>query len=385
MGTMKAVAVFPGRRELRVIEHPEPAAPAAGEVELEVVEVGVCGTDREIAAFAYGTPPPGADHLVIGHECLGRVRRTGPGVAGLAEGQLAVPRVRYPCPHPGCGPCRAGRPDFCRTGDYTERGIRGRHGFMTERVVVDADKVAPVPEEIAAVAALTEPLTIAEKALIEVTAVQKRLPVPFRHRGLDAAAEPQPRHRALVLGAGPVGLLGAMALRVRDFETWVLSREPADSPRARIAGVLGAHYLVAGEVDLTARGEGIGPFDLIYEATGASQAAFAATAALGPNGIFVLTGVPGLRGPVEIDADAVMRRLVLENQVLLGTVNAGPDAFAAAVSDLGRFLDRWPQAVPALISGRHAPERAPALLASRSGGIKELVRFAAPGRPVGAA
>ena len=122
---MKALAVLPSTREVRLINTPEPAIAGPTEVKLRILEAGVCGTDREITSFQYGTPPVNSPHLVIGHEALGEVVCVGSGVTGLAPGDLAVLMVRRPCPHDGCAPCSRGRPDFCITGDFTERGIRG--------------------------------------------------------------------------------------------------------------------------------------------------------------------------------------------------------------------------------------------------------------------
>src|SRR5438128_10123893 len=200
---MKAIAVFPSRREVKLIEQEPPTPRAPTDVKLRMLEVGICGTDREIAAFQYGTPPAGSDHLVIGHESLGEVVEVGPAVSRVKPGDLVVPMVRRPCPHADCVACRAGRQDFCFTGDFSERGIKGLHGFMTETVVDDERWMHLVPPTLRDVAVLVEPLTIAEKALIQVSQVQQRLPWAC---GAAPATGRRFRHRAVVLGAGPVGL-----------------------------------------------------------------------------------------------------------------------------------------------------------------------------------
>src|SRR5437763_12003345 len=135
---MKAVAVFPKSRELTLIDQEEPRLTRATQVKLRMLEVGICGTDKEIYGFAYGTPPEGSDYLILGHESLGEAVQVGAGVDGITVGDLVVAMVRRPCPHPECRACRSGHPDFCSTGDFTERGIKGQHGFMTEYVVDDA-------------------------------------------------------------------------------------------------------------------------------------------------------------------------------------------------------------------------------------------------------
>lgn len=371
---MKAIAVRPQGQEVRLIEHEAPTLTGATQVKLRMLDVGVCGTDREICGFQYGTPPSGSAHLVIGHESLGEVIEIGPGVARLQPGDLVVTTVRRPCQHADCAACRNGRQDFCYTGDFHERGIGGLHGFMTELVVDEEQYMHPVPRALRAVAVLVEPLTIAEKALIQVGQIQDRL--PWFNPAMPGCAGHM-RRRAVALGAGPVGLLGAMALINAGFDTWVYSRERAPNPKADVVTQIGAHYVSAEEQSIEQLAASVGNIDLIYEATGASAIAFEMMKALGVNGIFIFTGVPGRKAPITVDTDALMRNLVLKNQIVFGTVNAGNDAFQASIRDLTRFYERWPDAVRALITGRHPVERYRDLLLGPAQGIKNVVQFAA--------
>ena len=370
---MKAIAVVPGTREVTLIEQEAPPLAAPTDVKLRMLDVGVCGTDREICAFQYGTPPEGTEHLVIGHESLGEVVEVGPAVTRLRPGDLVVPMVRRPCPHAHCAACRAGRQDFCFTGDFSERGIKNLHGFMTELVVDDERWMHAVPRALRDVAVLVEPLTIAEKALIQVDQVQQRLPwaCDFEPgRGRTAC------HRAVVIGAGPVGLLGAMALVARGFDTSVYSREQAPNPKADLVASIGARYFSAQDTTLEQLAEEVGNIDLVYEATGASAVAFQMMKVLGTNGIFVFTGVPGRKAAIEVDTDVIMRNLVLKNQVVFGTVNAGVEAFQAAIRDVALFQQRWPSAVRALITGRYPVEAHRDLLVGPAQGIKNVLTFA---------
>jgi threonine dehydrogenase-like Zn-dependent dehydrogenase len=337
-----------------------------------MLEAGICGTDKEICSFQYGTAPQGSDHLILGHESLGEVVEVGSEVSGFKVGDLVVPSVRRPCPHASCLACQEGRQDFCYTGDFLERGIKGAHGFMAEHVVEEAQYLNPVPATLREVAALVEPLTIAEKALTQVLMVQQRLPW-----GAPGATPRRPgaRHRAVVLGAGPVGLLGAMVLTAAGFETFVYSRETRPSPKAELAESFGARYLSSQNVPVAALAEQVGSIDVVYEAVGASQLAFEVMRVLGPNGVFVFTGVPGRKAPVPVDTDALMRSIVLKNQVALGTVNAGKESFDAAIRDLGVFMKRWPEAVRALITRRAAMEEYSELLMGKSSGIKNILRL----------
>jgi threonine dehydrogenase-like Zn-dependent dehydrogenase len=369
---MKAIAVMPQIKEVAIISQPEPKIVSLTDVKLRMLEAGVCGTDREICAFEYGTPPAGSEQLVIGHESLGEVIETGPKVTRVKAGDLVVPMVRRPCPHDYCIACRAGRQDFCFTGDFQERGIKERHGFMAQFVVDDEKYMNVVPKDMRDVAVLVEPLTIAEKGLSQVWQVQQRLPWGCPVAPGKAAAH---CHRAVVLGAGPVGLLGAMALVNQDFDTYVYSREPAPNPKSQLLESIGAHYVSSENIAPEMLPEQIGNIDLVYEATGASSLAFEMIKYLGTNGIFIFTGVPGRKGPIEVDTDLMMRNLVLKNQVVFGTVNAGRDSFENSISDLGTFAQRWPAAVQSLITGRFPMESYADLLLGRSGGIKNVIRL----------
>jgi threonine dehydrogenase-like Zn-dependent dehydrogenase len=367
---MKAIAVQPSRREVDLIEHAAPRLSTPTQVRLRMLDVGVCGTDREICAFQYGTPPEGAGSLIIGHESLGRVVEVGPAVSRVRVGDLVVPTVRRGCPHDRCRACREGRPDFCFTGDFTERGIKGAHGFMTQEVVDDEQFMNVVPEGLREVAVLVEPLTIARKALAQLWHVQRRLPWSCPPDHGDA---PGHCRSAVVLGAGPVGLLGAMALAHAGFRTYVYSRTPAPNDKASLVESIGATYVSSEQVPPAGLASLMGTVDVVYEAVGASQVAFEVMEVLGPNGAFIFTGVPGRRAPIPIDTDLLMRNLVLKNQVVYGTVNAGRRTYEEAIRDLEAFTTRWPAAVRSLITGRHPITAYRELLTGRARGIKNVI------------
>jgi threonine dehydrogenase-like Zn-dependent dehydrogenase len=293
-------------------------------------------------------------------------------VTRVKAGDLVVPMVRRPCPHEHCAACRASRQDFCFTGDFTERGIKQHHGFMAQFIVDDEQFMNPVPRELRDVAVLVEPLTIAEKGLAQVWDIQQRLPwgcaiVPGRAQAHC--------HKAVVLGAGPVGLLGAMALVNADFDTWVYAREPHPNLKSAVLESIGAKYLSAETHSLENLAEMVGNVDLVYEATGASRLAFDMMKHLGTNGIFIFTGVPGRKRPVEVDTDLMMRNLVLKNQVVFGTVNAGRNAFEASIRDIGVFSKRWPEAMKSMITGRFPMEDHRELLLGKSVGIKNVIQL----------
>lgn len=259
---MKAVAVTPSKKEVGIVDHPDPEIEAIDQVRIRTLDVGICGTDREICTFVYGDPPPGALHLVLGHEAMGEVVEVGAGIKNLKVGDLVVPSVRRPCGDPSCVPCSERLQDFCSTANYVERGIKQCHGFMTEAFVERERYLTYVPPALRNVAVLMEPLTIAEKGLTQAFAVQSRLPW-VRHyengkptgKGLNA----------VVLGAGPIGILGAMKLRAAGFHTYVYSRSEAPNPKADIVESIGAKYISSLETTVEELKEEVGSIDLVYE------------------------------------------------------------------------------------------------------------------------
>lgn len=369
---MKALAVFPKERAVRIIGIPEPEIEKPDQVKLRVLQVGVCGTDREVASFEYGTPPQGSDHLIIGHESFMEVAETGRNVTKVKPGDLVVATVRRPCPVPSCFACRHFHQDFCFTGKFKERGIKEAHGFMTEYALDEEKYLNVLPADLRETGVLTEPLTIAQKALSQLLLIQKRLPWGCPSGGYEKESY---CHRAAVLGAGPVGLLGAMALRLRGFDAWVYSREPADSVRAAICRDIGAHYVSAADKTLQVFAEMAGNIDAVYEATGAAKVCFEALQYLGTNGVFILTGVPGRDTRIEVHASEILRNAVLKNQVVLGTVNAGREDYEAAAQDILRFEQKWPGVCRRLISKRVKIEECREALFSPGQEIKTAVTF----------
>ena len=372
---MRAVAVHFAAKTVRLTDLPEPTIAQPFQVKLQAIEVGICGTDREIARFRAGRPPHGSDQLIIGHECLAQVVEVGSEAAGLKRGDLVVPTIRRPCPHPRCMACRSARPDFCLTGDYTERGIWEAHGFMSEFSVVNARYVSPVPASLLDVAVLVEPLTIAEAAIAQVARLQQRLPFGARH-GRKATNEeglgPERNHHALVLGAGANGLLGAMALVADGYQTFVYAREPAGGLKSKVVEGIGATYLPASEYQLENLPRLIGNIDVIFETWGASR--LDAMTALGANGIFVFTSVPGGKAPVVGHSYEILRGMVQRNQVAIGVLAADRAAFRAAVRDLVFFKASWPSALQSIITGRVPPEHAERRLLEPASGIKHVIR-----------
>jgi glucose 1-dehydrogenase len=323
---MLALTLEPGRAgtaELRKVPEPEPAA---GGVLCETIAVGVDGTDAEIVGGLYGEAPPGRDRLILGHESLGRVLEAPDGGA-FARGDHVVAFVRRPDPDP-CEACAAGEWDMCRNGRYTEHGIKGLDGFLAERFRIEPERAIRVEGALGRLAVLTEPASVAAKALEQAERIAAR-----------AAWTPR---RALVTGAGPLGLLGAMLAAQRGLEVHVLD-VVEEGPKPDRVRELGATYH-AGSIDHVA-----GAFDLVLECTGVGPLVFHAMQHLAPDGVMAVTGISPSARQTEVAVDALNKRLVLNNNAVVGCVNANRRHYEAAsralsAADRGwleRLVTRW--------------------------------------------
>src|SRR5919199_3684009 len=287
---MKAIAVHPGKaHSIHLREVPEPRlddVPDGRGVLVEVLRVGVDGTDKEIDEAQYGAAPPGDDYLVIGHENFGRVLEVGPNVPDtIRPGGYVVASVRRP---DSSLYGKIGLQDFTTEDVYYERGINLLHGYLTEYYVEDADFVFPLPRSLREVGVLLEPTTVAEKGINHAYEIQRRLKIW------------EPR-RACILGSGTIGLLMALAARLRGLELTVLSLPQKPYRNADLVEQLSGLYVSSEETTLAQVSEARGPFDLIVDATGFSPIVWEAAEALGKNGVLVLASITGGDRKVEID------------------------------------------------------------------------------------
>jgi threonine dehydrogenase-like Zn-dependent dehydrogenase len=319
---MKAVALIPRRPDsLYLAELPMPRIEEVSGgrgVLVKVLRVGLDGTDREIQAGEYGAPPPGFDFLVPGHEGFGVVEQVGPEVTELAPGDYVVASVR----RPGSSPYDAiGMQDMSTDDDYHEHGINLLHGYLTEYYVDTPEFLVGIPAGLREVGVLTEPFTVVEKGISQAYEIQRRLRI-WRPRV------------AAVLGAGTIGLLATLLLRLRGLEVVTLALPEGPYLNSDLLEAIGARYVSTRKTSLPDAAEDYGPFDLIFEATGYSPLVFEAMQVLGKNGILVLASVTGGNRQVEIPSDAINLGFVLGNKVAVGTVNAAREHYEAAVRDL---------------------------------------------------
>jgi len=309
-----------------------PGEAAGPGVRVRTLEVGVCGTDREISEGAFGVPPEGERDLVLGHEFLGRVMEDG---GGFSAGDLVTATVRRGCGH--CEPCAAGGPDECDTGRYTERGITSLHGFAREVVVEDPAQLIAVPDAIGRLGVLAEPASICVRGIRHAMAIG--------HRQVWS-----PR-RALVLGTGAIGMLGTYLLRMDGLEVWTASRS-AGGQKARLVEACGARHVATRETALAALGEDVGGFDVVLEAAGDAQLMLDALALLRRNGVACLLGIDGRPREIAIDGRVLGVDAILGNRAVFGSVNANRVDWTAAVAHLDRARERWPEALEAFVGLR---------------------------------
>jgi len=327
---MKAVCITPKVPHTACLsELPIPpinAVPGGRGVLVQVLEVGVDGTDRELYEGEYGAAPEGYDFLIIGHESFGKVVETGPNVVGLAPGDYVVATVRRP------GDSiydQIGTYDMTTDDVYYERGINLLHGFLAEYYVEDPKYLVKVPTGLKHVGVLLEPMSVIEKGIEQAYEIQRRLKVW------------QPR-RAAVMGAGTIGLLAALGLRLRGLEVTSFARTPKPNLNASLIEETGARYLSTRDISVAEAAEQYGPFDLIFEATGYSPLVFEAAHALAKNGVLILSSITGGDRRAEVESDRLNLEFVLGNKVMFGTVNAHRGYFEHGVSDFARAEVTWP-------------------------------------------
>ncbi len=350
--TMRALTVRPLMpNSAAVVEVPDPDE-ADGSILCETIAVGVDGTDNEIVEGKYGEPPAGRQELILGHESLGRVLEAPPG-SGFAPGDLVVGVVRRPDPFP-CESCAVGEWDMCRNGLYTERGIKGRDGYISERFRIEPEFAVKADPALGRLGVLTEPSSVVAKAWEHVERIGSR-------------ARWEPR-RALVTGAGPLGLLGALFGMQRALDVHVLD-VVATGPKPDLVNKLGATYH-EGSVD--AAGDG---FDVVVECTGVGPLVLHAIEHLAPDGVMCLTGIsPAGRTAPTLDVDALNKQMVLNNNVVFGSVNAGLRHYQQGALALSRADRSW---LEALVTRWVPLERWPEALERREDDVKTVIEIVA--------
>lgn len=335
---MLALVTTPGEAGSTEVAEVPDARPGPDQVLIRTLEVGVCGTDREISEGHFGVAPESGERLILGHEFLGTVEQDG---HGFSRGDVVSATVRRSCRK--CRACAEGSPDACFTGDYSERGITGLDGYASELVVESPEHLVPVPASLGRLGVLAEPSAVCARGIRHARAIGER--------------QPWEPGRALVLGTGAIGMLSTAFLRLDGFEVWTVGRSAGANPKARLAGALGARYVSSAETPTAALAEEVGGFDVVMEATGNAQIMLDTLGLLARNGVACLLGIDGRPQQVTLDGTVIGVDAILQNRALVGSVNANRADWLRAVEQLDAARVRWPDALDAFVGERVPLER----------------------------
>jgi threonine dehydrogenase-like Zn-dependent dehydrogenase len=349
---VKALTVVPMQKDSAQLSNVDDPPESDGPVLVETIAVGICGTDIEILSGSYGWAPPGRDRLILGHESLGRVLEA-PKTAPVAEGDLVVGIVRRPDPVP-CGNCAVGEWDFCRNGQYTERGIKQHDGYLSERYRITPDYLVKLDPSLGILGVLLEPTSVVAKAWEQVDAIGGR-------------AHWAPT-KAVVTGAGPIGLLAAMLGVQRGLEVHVID-QMTDGPKPDLVRRLGAQYHTGSVTDACADP------DVIIECTGVSSLVLDAIEHIGPGGVVCLTGVSAAGRSIEVDEGALNRSMVLANESVVGSVNANRRHYEDAAAGLAKADRSW---LSGVVSRKVALDDWEQALTRQPDDVKVVVEVSAP-------
>lgn len=339
---MKAIAIIPGTQNAFITDRPEPQITAPDEIKLKILQVGICGTDREEVAGGRADAPAGNKELVIGHENFGKVVEIGSAVKSVQVGDYAMFTVRRDCEICICGHHN----DMCFTGKYTERGIKGRDGYQVEYAVDQEKYIVKIPESIKHIGVLAEPMSVSEKAINEAVRIQCN-----RIIGTDPKTWLQGK-QVLVAGLGPIGLLAAFILRLRGARVLGMDIVDENTLRPSVLEEIGGKYVDGRKVKPENLDDTFGQIDLIFEATGVPSLEFALISALGINGIYVLTGIPGGSRPLTVVGGPLLQQMVLKNQIMMGSVNASVNDFKRGIEELTEAGRKYPNAINKVITER---------------------------------
>jgi threonine dehydrogenase-like Zn-dependent dehydrogenase len=346
---MKAITIVPHVAEVTLTDVSEPEITSPYDIKIRVLQVGICGTDREEVAGGRADAPDGKRSLIIGHEMFGQVIKTGSKVQIAKKGDFGLFTVRRGCNE--CPACLNNRSDMCYTGKYTERGIKGADGFQAEYVIDNEQYFIQVPNSCKDIGVLTEPMSVAAKAIDEALVIQQA-----RQKDIGPEGNWLKGKKALVAGLGPIGLMTVFALRLQGATVTGLDIVDEMSLRVQILRNLQGNYIDGRKVQTTNIDDTFGEFDFVFEATGIAMLQIQLIDTLANNGIYIATGIPAGNRPMTITAGEIMQQLVLKNQILLGSVNAGIKHYKMAVEYLQQSQEYWPGLIEKVITNRFSYE-----------------------------
>lgn len=338
---MRALGLRTDAPGVHALDIPAPAIERETQVQIAMREIGIDGTDKNLVKHHLVDVEEGETTLVLGHEAWGAVTAVGAAVKTVRPGDLVIPTVRRGCGI--CAACSNFQSDFCYTGLYKERGIHKLPGFLSEEVVDEEAYLVPLPQALAPVAVWAEPLSIVEKAIDQLRLVQQRMPSWCPHPG-HRWDQPQwgGCKRAIIIGAGPLGFLATLILRLQEVETYVVEVIDPDSTRVRMVERVGARHLDGRAFSPEEIMGGLGRIDMVFEASGASKLAIEFIPHLPRNAAYVLTGVPRVGAEkVPVNADLMLRQTVRHNLAVIGSVNSNAEHFRRALADVRAIRERF--------------------------------------------
>lgn len=354
---MHAVGMIRGATGVHSFEVPMPEIHQPDEVLVRVKQVGLDGTDFGIVKQGIPDIPEDRDRIVLGHEMVGVVEAVGNEVKSLLVGDPVALTVRRGCGI--CHPCLHNQSDMCMTGLFKERGIHKLDGYLTHYVVDQEQYMVRIPPELTSLAVFTEPLSIAEKAIEQIRIIQSRLPWSCSHPEHTFLSEKWGGCKnALVVGAGPLGLLTTALISLAEANTFVVDIVPEDSPKAQFVADIGASYVngrdqTPGEI-VDSCFDGSGNLNLIVEASGAADTAMRLIPHMSRSSIYVMTGIPRGELTMQLDAAEVVRQIVRYNQVLVGSVNSNRTHFEMALTHMPRIDADYNGLLQSMITHRFA-------------------------------
>ncbi|MBI4296039.1 MAG: alcohol dehydrogenase catalytic domain-containing protein [Chloroflexi bacterium] len=352
---MLAVGMLRDKPGVHAFDLPMPEIKQPDEVLVRVKEVGLDGTDYNMLRYGLQDIAPGRNEIVLGHEVGGVVEKVGSAVTTLAPGDPVTLTVRRGCEQ--CFPCLHDQSDMCMTGLYTERGIHKLDGFLTQFVVERERYVVKMPNQLKRLAMFVEPLSIAEKGIEQIKTIQSRFPWSCSHPAHSFRSRYWGGCKtALVVGAGPLGILATTLFRLAKTNTFVCDILPEDHPKARLVQCMNASYIDARHkspeeiVDIGAAVEG--SLDMIFEASGAAETAIRLILYMSRSSIYVMTGIPRGDLNIRLDAAQLVRQLVRYNQVIVGSVNSNRSHFERACRDMVGIDTRFKGVLEGMITRR---------------------------------
>lgn len=349
---MFAVGLSKQKKGIHSFTIPKPEIANDDDIRIRILETGIDGTDRSLLKHHLVDAPDGSDFLALGHESVGVVEEVGKRVKEFTAGDLVVPTVRRGCGI--CSSCANNKSDYCYTGLFKEHGIHRLHGFLTSHAVSQEQYVVHVPRRLKNVAVWSEPLSIVEKAIEQMRLVQQRVPNLCDH----------PTHewhdknwggckKALVIGAGPIGFLATALLRLQDVEVYVLEVVPEESLKVQLIKEMGAHFVDGKTFTPEKIMEAIGHLDIIFEASGVSDLALQFIPLMSRNSVYVMTGIPRAEiKSTQIDANLLLRHIVRQNQVIIGSVNGDRAHFETGLKDIAEIENEFSNILSRAITHR---------------------------------